>query len=174
MLYRALLSILVLSTAEAAPALHRLTKRHSDCWGSNLQGCSYSTAGYSGAAVSVSLTRKYGAEDQEVGTCSSIGVDILAKGGNAADGMSALQGDQLMGSDDSFFTLCWDYQRLSFWYWRGKQLRLHAWADQQGGFMLVRYKNDDGSHGYEMIDFRETMPSAGNETVCLLLFRYNS
>ena len=32
--------------------------------------------------------------------------------------------------------------------------------------MLVRFNNDDGSHGYEMIDFRETMPSAGNETVC--------
>jgi hypothetical protein len=35
----------------------------------------------------------------------------------------------------------------------------------QGGFMLVRFNNEDGSHGYEMIDFRETMPAAGNETV---------
>lgn len=31
--------------------------------------------------------------------------------------------------------------------------------------MLVRYNNDDGTHGYEEIDFRETMPAAGNETV---------
>lgn len=29
--------------------------------------------------------------------------------------------------------------------------------------MLVRFNNDDGSHDYEMIDFRETMPAAGNE-----------
>lgn len=27
--------------------------------------------------------------------------------------------------------------------------------------MLVRYNNPDGSHGYEDIDFRETMPKAG-------------
>ena len=31
--------------------------------------------------------------------------------------------------------------------------------------MLVRYNNDDGTHGYEEIDFRETMPAAGNQTV---------
>ena len=41
-----------------------------------------------------------------------------------------------------------------------------CYADQKGGYMLVRFNNDDGTHGYEMIDFRETMPSAGNETVC--------
>ena len=41
-----------------------------------------------------------------------------------------------------------------------------AVADMQGGFMLVRFNNQDGSHGYEMIDFRETMPALGNETVC--------
>jgi hypothetical protein len=34
--------------------------------------------------------------------------------------------------------------------------------------MLVRFNNEDGSHGYEMIDFRETMPAAGNETVRIL------
>lgn len=53
-----------------------------------------------------------------------------------------------------------------------------------GGFMLVRYNNEDGSHGYvslpssktsivapdamlhqSEIDFRETMPAAGNETM---------
>lgn len=31
--------------------------------------------------------------------------------------------------------------------------------------MLVRYNNPDGSHAYEEIDFRETMPAAGNVTV---------
>lgn len=31
--------------------------------------------------------------------------------------------------------------------------------------MIVRYNNDNGTHGYETIDFRETMPAAGNETV---------
>lgn len=31
--------------------------------------------------------------------------------------------------------------------------------------MVIRYNKDDGSHGYEQIDFRETMPAAGNETV---------
>lgn len=30
--------------------------------------------------------------------------------------------------------------------------------------MLVRYSNETG-RGYEMIDFRETMPAAGNETM---------
>lgn len=35
--------------------------------------------------------------------------------------------------------------------------------------MLVRFNNDDGSHGYEMIDFRETMPAAGNETVLTII-----
>lgn len=34
--------------------------------------------------------------------------------------------------------------------------------------MLVRFNNEDESHGYEMIDFRETMPAAGNETVRIL------
>ena len=35
--------------------------------------------------------------------------------------------------------------------------------------MLVRFNNEDGTHGYEEIDFRETMPAAGNETVSILL-----
>jgi gamma-glutamyltranspeptidase/glutathione hydrolase len=91
MLLKTSLLAILASGVEAAPALHRLTKRHSDCWGSNLQGCSYSTEGYSGAAVSVSLPKRTRADDQEVGTCSSIGVDILAQGGNAADGTSELQ-----------------------------------------------------------------------------------
>lgn len=33
--------------------------------------------------------------------------------------------------------------------------------------MLVRFYDEDGSPNYEMIDFRETMPAAGNETVSL-------
>lgn len=44
--------------------------------------------------------------------------------------------------------------------------RRARYLTDQGGFMLVRFNNDDGTHGYEMIDFRETMPAAGNETVC--------
>ncbi|EPQ58687.1 gamma-glutamyltransferase [Gloeophyllum trabeum ATCC 11539] len=36
-----------------------------------------------------------------------------------------------------------------------------------GGFMLVRFNQPGGSHDYEMIDFRETMPAAGNETMYL-------
>jgi hypothetical protein len=35
--------------------------------------------------------------------------------------------------------------------------------------MLVRFNNEDGTHGYEEIDFRETMPAAGNETVSIFL-----
>ena len=31
--------------------------------------------------------------------------------------------------------------------------------------MLVRFNEGNGSHDYETIDFRETMPAAGNETV---------
>lgn len=31
--------------------------------------------------------------------------------------------------------------------------------------MIIRYNNPNGTHGYETIDFRETMPAAGNETV---------
>ena len=31
--------------------------------------------------------------------------------------------------------------------------------------MVVRFNNDNGTVGYETIDFRETMPAAGNETV---------
>lgn len=57
LLKKSLLAILGATAVEAAPALHRLTKRHSDCWGSNLQGCSYSTEGYSGAVVSVGRQR---------------------------------------------------------------------------------------------------------------------
>lgn len=37
----------------------------------------------------------------------------------------------------------------------------------KGGFMIIRFNNEDGTHGYEQIDFRETMPAAGNETVRL-------
>lgn len=34
-----------------------------------------------------------------------------------------------------------------------------------GGFSLVRFNKDDGTHDYEMIDFRETMPAAGTEYI---------
>lgn len=70
----------------------------------------------------------------------------------------------LISSYDSFILMCGDYQCVSFWNWRSKSKTVNI-ADLQGGFMLVRFNNEDGSHGYEMIDFRETMPAAGNETV---------
>jgi hypothetical protein len=76
-------------------------------------------------------------------------------------------GRSLISSYDSFIPMCGDYQCLSFWYWRCKSNTVNM-ADLQGGFMLVRFNNEDGSHGYEMIDFRETMPAAGNETVRIL------
>ncbi len=44
----------------------------------------------------------------------------------------------------------------------------------QGGFMIVRFNNPNGTHGYETIDFRETMPSAGNETVGGLRMNWNN
>lgn len=46
---------LLAAVAYAAPTAPHVEKRHFDCWGSNVQGCGYSTAGYSGAAVSVRL-----------------------------------------------------------------------------------------------------------------------
>lgn len=78
----------------ALPTARHVEKRHFDCWGSNVQGCGYSTAGYSGAAVSVCPRYPHHLLSEfvwltvgkEVGTCSSIGVDIMAQGGNAADG----------------------------------------------------------------------------------------
>lgn len=37
---------------------------------------------------------------------------------------------------------------------------------------MVRFLNKNGTVGYETIDFRETMPAAGNETVSILpMFR---
>ena len=89
----------------------------------------------------------------------------MAQGGNAADGTSFAGRVKLTASYDSFVAMCGDYQCLSLWYRRG-EVSAMAVADMQGGFMLVRFNNQDGSHGYEMIDFRETMPALGNETVC--------
>lgn len=31
--------------------------------------------------------------------------------------------------------------------------------------MIVRFNNEDGTHGYEQIDFRETCPGACNATM---------
>jgi hypothetical protein len=79
---------------------------------------------------------------------------------------------RLIGSNDRFCTLRGHYRWVSLGYWRCEcthirlRLGISAYAaDLRGGFMVVRFKNDDGSAGYETIDFRETMPAAGNETV---------
>ncbi|CAK9781151.1 gamma-glutamyltranspeptidase [Cutaneotrichosporon oleaginosum] len=82
----------------------------------------------------------HGAVVTEVGTCSAIGVEIMKQGGNAADAIIAS-------------ALC-----------VGVIGGFHSGLGG-GGFMVIRYNKDDGTHGYEQIDFRETMPAAGNETM---------
>lgn len=81
-----LFGLLAAIGANAAP--HTLGKRHSHCFSYNLQGCQYSDQGFNGAVATVGtlLPEQYTADKQEVGTCSEVGVDILAQGGNAADG----------------------------------------------------------------------------------------
>lgn len=44
----------------------------------------------------------------------------------------------------------------------GKLPRPVADVPPGAGFGIVRFNRDDGSHGYEMIDFRETMPANGS------------
>ncbi|KAF8824863.1 gamma-glutamyltranspeptidase [Lentinula edodes] len=97
-----------------------------------------------GAAVSTGdqvLSREtapHGGIATEAAPCTEIGINILKQGGNAADAIIASG-------------LC-----------VGVISAYHSGIGG-GGFMLVRFNNDDGSHDYEMIDFRETMPAAGNE-----------
>ncbi|EIN11385.1 gamma-glutamyltranspeptidase [Punctularia strigosozonata HHB-11173 SS5] len=84
---------------------------------------------------------KHGAVATEVGECSDIGVSILKQGGSAADAIIASG-------------LC-----------VGTIAAYHSGIGG-GGFMLVRFEDKHGKgHSYEMIDFRETMPAAGNETM---------
>ncbi|KAK7046979.1 gamma-glutamyltranspeptidase [Favolaschia claudopus] len=86
------------------------------------------------------LSGKHGAVATEVAECSTIGVDTMKAGGNAADAILASG-------------LC-----------VGVVAAYHSGIGG-GGFMLVRYPTSSKKHAYEMIDFRETMPAAGNETM---------
>ncbi|KIK69082.1 hypothetical protein GYMLUDRAFT_152648 [Collybiopsis luxurians FD-317 M1] len=74
-----------------------------------------------------------------IAPCTEIGINILKQGGNAADAIIASG-------------LC-----------VGVISAYHSGIGG-GGFMIVRFNTEDG-HDYEMIDFRETMPAAGNETM---------
>lgn len=74
---------------------------------------------------------KRGAVASEADVCSEVGVDIIKKGGNAADAVVAAQ-------------LC-----------IGVVGMYHSGLGG-GGFMLVR----DSNGQYEFIDFRETAPAA--------------
>ncbi|KAI9326418.1 gamma-glutamyltranspeptidase, partial [Zopfochytrium polystomum] len=77
-----------------------------------------------------------GAVATEVDVCSNVGADILLQGGNAAD--AAIAASLCVGSMAAFHS-----------------------GIGGGGFILVR-----GAGGtVEMIDMRETMPAAGNETM---------
>ncbi|KAF7970366.1 hypothetical protein HWV62_24282 [Athelia sp. TMB] len=88
------------------------------------------------------LSGKHGGVATEVALCSDIGVDTLKAGGNSADAIIAS-------------ALC-----------VGTIAAYHSGIGG-GGFMLVRFPSGKGNkgHSYEMIDFRETMPAAGNETM---------
>lgn len=77
---------------------------------------------------------KLGAVASESSVCSEIGIDILKKGGNAADALVATQ------------------------FCIGVIGMYHSGIGG-GGFMLVRSSNGE----YEFIDFRETAPAAAFE-----------
>ncbi|EIM86750.1 gamma-glutamyltranspeptidase [Stereum hirsutum FP-91666 SS1] len=120
----------------------RLTMRSSAL--SLLCGLSaiHSTAGVSiprNQQESYKSTGKHGAVASEVAVCSESGVEMLKMGGTAADAIIAT-------------ALC-----------VGTIAAYHSGIGG-GGFMIVRSQNSS-EHSYEMIDFRETMPGLGNETM---------
>lgn len=95
------------------------------------------------------LTDKYRTEGArgviatEVGFCSDIGADMLARGGSAADAIVA--SGFCVGSVSAFHS-----------------------GLAGGGFALVRSRVDAHQthpHKVEFIDFRETAPAASNETM---------
>ncbi|KAJ7693149.1 gamma-glutamyltranspeptidase [Mycena rosella] len=81
------------------------------------------------------LSGKHGGVATEVAQCSSVGVDTMKAGGNAADAILAS-------------ALC-----------VGTISAYHSGIGG-GGFMLVRFPTSNGKHAYEM-----AMPAAGNETM---------
>jgi len=92
------------------------------------------------AATVTVASGKHGAVASEVGECSQIGLDTLKKGGSAGDAMIAT-------------ALC-----------VGTIAAYHSGIGG-GGFGIVRSIEKSGKPSYEMIDFRETMPALGNETL---------
>ncbi|KAJ6552579.1 gamma-glutamyltranspeptidase [Mycena vulgaris] len=100
----------------------------------------FASLAVAGGAAQPPLSGKHGGIATEVGLCSNIGVDTMKAGGNAADAIltSALCVGTIAGYHSGI---------------------------GGGGFMLVRFPTAHGKHAYEMIDFRETMPAAGNETM---------
>ncbi|KAF9021815.1 gamma-glutamyltranspeptidase [Hymenopellis radicata] len=83
---------------------------------------------------------KNGAVVSEVAECSDVGVGMLMRGGSAADAIIAT--GLCVGTINAF----------------------HCGIGG-GGFMLVRSQGKHGRASYETIDFRETMPALGNETM---------
>ncbi|KAJ7211992.1 gamma-glutamyltranspeptidase [Mycena pura] len=93
----------------------------------------------SGCRANADAHGRHGAVVSEVKECSDHGVEMLKLGGSAADAIIATG-------------LC-----------VGTISAYHSGIGG-GGFMLVRSAQEHGAK-YEMIDFRETMPALGNETM---------
>lgn len=84
-------------------------------------------SGYSHRSPSLPpLSGKHGGVVTEVGVCSDIGVNVLKEGGNAADAIisSALCVGTIAGYHSGI---------------------------GGGGFMLVRFNDEEGSHSYEVV-----------------------
>ncbi|KAJ7126463.1 gamma-glutamyltranspeptidase [Mycena crocata] len=94
----------------------------------------------SSVAANAVGTGKHGAVVSEVKECSDIGVRVLQKGGAAADAIIAT--GLCVGVINAFHS-----------------------GIGGGGFMIVREQNKKHGAKYETIDFRETMPALGNETM---------
>ncbi|KAI8912163.1 gamma-glutamyltranspeptidase [Powellomyces hirtus] len=97
---------------------------------------SYRNAGSQGRAPEYPVTGNKGAVVTEVDVCSNVGVDLLKKGGSAAD--AAIGASLCVGSLAAFHS-----------------------GIGGGGFGLIR--TADGTK--RMFDFRETAPAASNETM---------
>ncbi|KAJ7203621.1 gamma-glutamyltranspeptidase [Mycena pura] len=94
----------------------------------------------SGCRANADAHGQQGAVVSEVKECSEHGVEMLKCGGSAADAIISATG------------LC-----------VGTISAYHSGIGG-GGFMLVRSAQEHGAK-YEMIDFRETMPALGNDTM---------
>ncbi|KAF8576568.1 gamma-glutamyltranspeptidase [Ramaria rubella] len=92
------------------------------------------------SVLALSESGTHGAVASESAVCSNIGVDILKQNGSAADAMIAT-------------CLC-----------VGTISAYHSGIGG-GGFMTIRYNTSSTTHDYQMIDFRETMPAAGFESL---------